>query len=169
MDSCYRILGINEDVTLNELKSAYRRLVKKYHPDIKQSSEEVSGKILSRHFIAINNAYNEVYEKIAEPKIIDVDGRLGFTLKRVWLGLHAFPIIKTVTPYSPAHAAGVKKGDIVLSVNDRFTMDMSPEQFAPLFLGYAGEAIKMTLKRGDETHDIFCVRDKRAKTVKIKT
>ncbi len=168
MDSYYRILGINEDVTLNELKSAYRRLVKRYHPDTKQYPEELSDKKLSRNFTAINNAYNEVYEKIAGPKFIDADGRLGFTLKRVKLGLHIFPIIKTVIPYSPAHAAGVKVGDIILAFNDRFTMDMSSKELVPLFVGYAGEAIKMTLKRGDETHDIFCIRDKRAKTIKVK-
>ena len=93
MDSCYRILGINEDVTLNELKSAYRRLVKKYHPDTKQFSEKLSYGNSSRYFTAINNAYNKVYEKIAGPKVIDADGRLGFILKRVKLGLNIFPII----------------------------------------------------------------------------
>jgi len=167
MDNSYRILGINEDVTLNELKSAYRRLVKKYHPDTKQYPEKLSDKKSSRYFISINNAYNEVYEKIAEPNCIYADGRIGFTLKRIKLGLHVFPIIKIVTPYSPAHAAGIKKGDIILSFNDQLTMDMSPKQLKPVFLGHAGEAVKITLKRGDETHDVFCIRDKRAKTIKI--
>lgn len=45
----YEILGVTPDVELSELKSVYRRLVRKYHPDINPGSEE--------RFKALTNAY----------------------------------------------------------------------------------------------------------------
>ena len=33
MDEAYTILGVSQDATDEEIKKAYRRLSKKYHPD----------------------------------------------------------------------------------------------------------------------------------------
>ena len=35
----YSILGVDKNASEDEIKSAYRRLAKKYHPDINKSEE----------------------------------------------------------------------------------------------------------------------------------
>lgn len=55
----YRILGVNKLSTLKEIKDAYRRLAKKYHPDVNQENKEAEEK-----FKQIVEAY-DVLKKIA--------------------------------------------------------------------------------------------------------
>lgn len=58
--SSYQILGISSSVTNDEVKKAFRKMAKKYHPDkvlhlgieLQESAEE--------KFIAVNNAYKDI-------------------------------------------------------------------------------------------------------------
>ena len=61
----YEILGISIDATETEIKSAFRKLVRKYHPDVAGNSQEVIAK-----FKAINEAY-EVLSDIDKRKKYD--------------------------------------------------------------------------------------------------
>lgn len=47
MENCYKILNISASATLGEIKSAYKKLVRKYHPDINKDdgAEEIFKKI----------------------------------------------------------------------------------------------------------------------------
>ncbi len=47
MENCYKILNIPENANLDEIKSAYKKLVRKYHPDInkEEGAEETFKKI----------------------------------------------------------------------------------------------------------------------------
>jgi len=56
----HRTLGVAPGATLNEIKSAYRRLVKQYHPD-------AAGERALPRFLAIQAAYE---------KLVDREGRL---------------------------------------------------------------------------------------------
>lgn len=47
----YEILGVNKDASEDEIKSAYRRLAKKYHPDLNKTEEGAN------KFKEINEAY----------------------------------------------------------------------------------------------------------------
>lgn len=52
-ENLYRILGVAESATEEELKAAYRRLAKKYHPDSHPGDKECE-----KMFQAVNEAYS---------------------------------------------------------------------------------------------------------------
>lgn len=53
----YEILGVTPDVELSELKSVYRRMVRKYHPDINPDGE------------AVFKSMTEAYETLSDDKL----------------------------------------------------------------------------------------------------
>lgn len=64
LESYYNVLGININATLDEVKKAYKKLVKEYHPD-KHSHKDLSQKTLDsmkEKMIQINEAY-EIIKK----------------------------------------------------------------------------------------------------------
>ena len=55
MDDPYKILGVSPDASDEEIKKAYRRLAKKYHPDLNPGDAEAAKKMQQ-----INNAYERI-------------------------------------------------------------------------------------------------------------
>jgi tetratricopeptide (TPR) repeat protein len=53
IEESYRLLGLTVDATLEEVKQSYRRLARKYHPDVNPQDLKSHDK-----FIEINQAYN---------------------------------------------------------------------------------------------------------------
>ena len=53
----YKILGIERSATDEEIKSAYRRMAKKYHPDLYSTASEEEKKKAEEQFKKINHAY----------------------------------------------------------------------------------------------------------------
>ncbi len=51
----YGILGLTEDASDNEIKLAYRKLAKKYHPDLNKQDPEAI-----RKFVALQDAYDSI-------------------------------------------------------------------------------------------------------------
>ena len=47
----YKILGVDKKATISQIKSAYRKLAKKYHPDVDKTPQA------SQKFKDINEAY----------------------------------------------------------------------------------------------------------------
>ncbi len=52
LSECYRILGVPRNATLDDIKVAYRRLARKYHPDVNQDDPTAADK-----FRLIQEAY----------------------------------------------------------------------------------------------------------------
>ena len=54
----YEVLGVSKSATEDELKKAYRKLAKQYHPDMNPGNAEAEAK-----FKEINEAYEVMSEK----------------------------------------------------------------------------------------------------------
>lgn len=70
----YEILGVNKTASQNEIKSQYRKLARKYHPDLNKDNKEASEK-----FKEISGAYDILGDKDKRAKYdnneIDADGK----------------------------------------------------------------------------------------------
>jgi len=62
-DNAYKILEIQPSATVDEVKSAYRKMVKKYHPDKLRSSDPAMVKGAEEKFRAVRKAYEIIMEK----------------------------------------------------------------------------------------------------------
>ncbi|TET25773.1 MAG: molecular chaperone DnaJ [Dehalococcoidia bacterium] len=59
----YEILGVNRNASEREIKQAYRRLARKYHPDVNPSDKSAEAR-----FKQINEAYEVLSDKEKRPK-----------------------------------------------------------------------------------------------------
>ena len=59
-DAAYKILEISKDVSDDEVKKAYRKMAKKYHPDRLQDIGEEHKKVAKEKFQSIQKAYENI-------------------------------------------------------------------------------------------------------------
>ena len=59
IDDPYKVLGVSRDASDEEIKKAYRRLAKKYHPDLNPGDAEAARRM---------QEVNAAYEQIKEPE-----------------------------------------------------------------------------------------------------
>jgi DnaJ domain len=57
-----RVMGLTESSSLHDLTSSFRKLVKKFHPDLNQDKPEWS----NRQMLFLNEAYNSAYEFLSQ-------------------------------------------------------------------------------------------------------
>src|SRR5205814_10488313 len=57
MTDYYQVLGINRSATATEIKSAYRKLARKQHPDVNRGSEKAA-----REFAMLSLAYHTLID-----------------------------------------------------------------------------------------------------------
>lgn len=69
IDDPYKILGVSPDASDDEIKQAYRRLAKKYHPDLNPGDAEAAKKM---------QQINAAYEQIKNPEQASSTGRNGY-------------------------------------------------------------------------------------------
>lgn len=62
-DAAYKILEIEKEASVDEIKKAYRRMAKKYHPDRLQDIGEEHLKVAKEKFQSIQNAYEKLKEE----------------------------------------------------------------------------------------------------------
>ncbi len=76
----YSILGVNKDASADDIKSAYRRLAKKYHPDVYATAPEAEKKQAEEKFKEIQHAYDvlsDPQKKAAYDQYGSEDGPMG--------------------------------------------------------------------------------------------
>jgi DnaJ like chaperone protein len=59
-DRAYRILGVSEDASNDQIRSAYRKLAAQHHPDTVANLGEEFTKVAEEKFKLINEAYGEI-------------------------------------------------------------------------------------------------------------
>ncbi|CAG9318774.1 cbpA_3 [Blepharisma stoltei] len=81
LESPYSILGVTAESTPQEIKNAYYKLAKKYHPDVNPSNSEI--------FKKINQAYSDVSNKTPKLKMpqyrYDPETH-GYNFRQNWKG-----------------------------------------------------------------------------------
>ncbi len=68
IDDPYKVLGVSPDASDEEIKRAYRRLAKKYHPDLNPGDQEAARKM---------QEVNAAYEQIKNPEKAAQQGQSG--------------------------------------------------------------------------------------------
>ncbi len=62
LDECYQLLELEREASVDTIKAAYRRLVRKFHPDLNPGNAEAQA-----HFIKLNQAYRILLNLVRDP------------------------------------------------------------------------------------------------------
>ena len=65
LERYYKILEVEKEASIDEVKKSYRKLVMKYHPDKLQGVSDDIVKLANEKFLAIQEAYEKVSQKIS--------------------------------------------------------------------------------------------------------
>ena len=63
IDNSYTILGVSKTASDNEIKKAYRKIIKKYHPDKLQGVSQDVVKMAKEKFQSVKDAYEHIRKK----------------------------------------------------------------------------------------------------------
>ena len=73
----HKIMGIKSDATQDEIKRAYRRLARKYHPDVSSEPDAET------RFKEVGEAYEVLKDQVPEPSALSL---FGFDLTGLGVG-----------------------------------------------------------------------------------
>lgn len=105
----YKILGVSRDANISEIKSSYRKLVMKYHPDVSRTKDtEEMFKLI-----------NEAYTVLSNPTLRE---KYDQKLSEVHINLDESPLLKVIKAI---------KNNIRIAINElhRFIDEISSDKF----------------------------------------
>lgn len=122
MTNPYKVLGVNEGATNEEIRAAYLSLVKKYHPD-KYTDPDMK-QLANEKLKEINEAYDQLTKTPAKPRPADIPAqhtaraatagaiaapkrigsyaRAALSTRAIWTGQRQY-----LTAYRPATRNGI--------------------------------------------------------------
>lgn len=116
----YSILGVSRDASQKEIKAAYRKLARKYHPDVNKDDNEAVEKF---------KRVQEAYEVLSDPKKRERYDRLGSN----WDSVQADDAFRN---WSSQHSTDPFGADRAYT----FRTQTAPEGFSDFFRTFFGES-----------------------------
>ena len=167
----YYALAIVENAYENEYIGAYKSFAS-LSPDIadilvtlfdldKLSSEDTVRDALIRSYaIAIGDTYASYFNESEYAEYMaDTEakyGGIGVTVTQLEDG---YVEVLSVTPDSPAEKAGIQLGDIIVGVEGEDFVKIGYSTAINMIRGKEGEAVTITVKRGESTFEVTMVRE----------
>ena len=69
MTDPYKILGVAPTASEDEIKKAYRKLSRLYHPDSNMNKSELEKKAAEEKFKAVQAAYEAIFDGKVDPRV----------------------------------------------------------------------------------------------------
>lgn len=125
MKNPYEVLGVSKDATQKEIKSAYRRLAKKYHPDLNNGDKESEEKLkeINEAFAILGDEENRSkYDRFGDRAFDSSSGFGGFNfnMEDIFSDIFSDFFGGRQSSYKVDPNAPKKGEDIELSINISF-------------------------------------------------
>ena len=157
------VTPIGENIDMGPFWKAYDALNEKFVSTTASSTIPTSQEKVYGAIEGLADSYNDPYTSFFPPeeaKQFDAEVRGNFGGVGMELGVKD-NVLTVVAPLkgTPADRAGIKAGDVIVKIGDKFTADMNVDDAINLIRGPAGTSVTVTIKSGNTTKDITLVRD----------
>lgn len=124
-DDYYKILGVSRSATQEEIQKAYRKLARKYHPDLHANSDEKERENAKQNFQKVQQAY----DVLGEPEKRQMYDQFGENFEQVRGGGYQGPFGGYQGPFG-GHGGGPGSTQMEGAAFEDFLrqMGMEPEQ-----------------------------------------
>jgi len=155
--SFYRVINKSGSLDYSELDAVYAQLQENY--DGKLDKDRLIKGAAAGMAAAVGDPYTNYFtEDEANSFLNDLSGQ--FEGIGAELGTNKDGQLEVVAPLddSPAKKAGLQPHDVIVAIDSRNSITMSPSEAITLIRGKAGTVVKLTIMRGSETKEFSITR-----------